>query len=161
MTRNKKRTIAAVGVIAALAAGGAAFTDSIPTSDTHNADTGYGSITVNANGQALESVVYGFNADGSDITSVHLTFQDALATTLNPNGQYVAVAFNDATNNAASPITSIDDWTCTDNTGGAALIKSKDATCTIKTGKVTPTADVANLDVLVTDNANLHAGAQG
>ena len=76
MKRNRKRVIAAVAVIAALAAGGAAYTQSIDTSTTTGSVAGYGSLHVTGT-NALSSVAYVFNNDGSQITGVNLTFGTA------------------------------------------------------------------------------------
>jgi hypothetical protein len=147
MKRNKKRVIAAVGVIAALAAGGAAFTDSISITPKSNA--GYGSITVNGYNENVSSVVYGFNADGSQIASVDLTFVSALKAP----GQYVSVAFNSTPGPGGTNLTPLSASTCTDavnttNTGG--LITSDQVHCVIAGGATTSLAQ--NLNVLVTDH---------
>lgn len=155
MKGKKKRVIAAVAVIAALAAGGAAFTNSLDTSNVVNANAGYGSVSVNG-GEQLDSVVYGFNSDGSQITTVHLTFHTALS------NQYVGVSFNDSASNVnggGTDSTSLDDATCTDpDNGNAALINSVHVDCVIDTGggNGAPTATAQNLNVLVKDNSANH-----
>ena len=149
MTRNKKRTIAAVGVIAALAAGGAAFTNSIDTTNASGYNAGYVGISVTG-GPALSSVVYGFNSDGSQIKGVQLTFASALNA-----GQYVAVAFDstDSTlNGGGTGLTSLSQSNCSP---APALVTTTTVTCTIDTGSGNgaPT-DLANhLDIVVKDNA--------
>jgi hypothetical protein len=148
MRRNKKRIVAAVAVIGALAAGGAAFTDGSITTGATGANTGYGSIAVDSHGEHLSSVVYGFNSDGSQITGVHLTF-----TGTGLNNQYVSVAFNSSTsnvNNSGTDLTPLSASTCTDATTHAALITGTDVTCTINPGADTQAAQ--NLDVLVKDS---------
>lgn len=143
MKRNKKRVIAAVAVVCALAAGGAAFTNEITTSSVTNANAGYGSVTVKG-GETLSSVVYGFNTDGSQITSVNLTFAATLTS------QYVAVAFNDNTGTTlqggGTMLQPLSDSVC--NSGNA--VTATTVTCTLTTGVDTVNAN--NLDVLVTDN---------
>jgi hypothetical protein len=86
MKRNKKRVLIALLAICALAAGGAAYTNSIDTSGVTNADVGYGSITVNG-ANTLSAMSYGFSTDGSQVDSLSLTFGTALT------GQDVQVSF--------------------------------------------------------------------
>lgn len=86
MKRNKKRIVAAIAVIGALAAGGAAYTNSIDTSGVTNADVGYGSVTVNG-ANTLSAMSYGFSTDGSQVDTVSLTFGTALT------GQDVQLSF--------------------------------------------------------------------
>jgi len=79
MKRNKKRIIAAVAVIAALAAGGAAFTDSIIGNPVTNGTTaGYGTLAIT--GATVTDVNYTLSADGTDITAVNFTFSGNLET---------------------------------------------------------------------------------
>lgn len=89
MKRNKKRVLIAVLAICALAAGGAAFTNSIDVSSTAGANAGYGAVTVNG-GPALDTVSYTFGTDGSTITDVHVVFHAPLVA-----GQHVRVGFDD------------------------------------------------------------------
>jgi hypothetical protein len=152
MKGKRKRLIAAVAVIGVLAAGGAAFTNALDVGHVSNATAGYGSISVNGTDR-LDSVVYGFNSDGSQIMTVHLTFHAALA------NKYVAVAFNDSANNlngaGGSALTTLDESTCTDpDNAGAAKINSVHADCTIDTGNSNgaDTNAAQNLNVLVKDN---------
>jgi hypothetical protein len=87
MKRNKKRLIAAVAVIAALAAGGAAFTAAIDTTALPNGTTaGYAAITVN--GATLTDANYTLNSTGTTITEVNFTFADDLT------GDNLSLAFN-------------------------------------------------------------------
>jgi len=149
MKGKKKRLVAAVAVIGALAAGGAAYTNSIDTSSATGANAGYGSVTVNG-GPALSSVSYGFNSDGSQITTVNLTFAAALNA-----GQYVSVAFDstsDTVNGGGTQLTSLSDSSCTP---GPALSTTTNVTCTIDTGSGNgaPTDQAKDLDVLVKDNS--------
>jgi hypothetical protein len=128
MMRNKKRVFAAVAVIAALAAGGAAYTQSIDTSATTGSVAGYGSLHVTGT-NSLASVSYTFSNDGSEITAVNLTFGTALT------GQDVQVGFDDQVTQTTGAMTD-----CGDTTGTSA-------TCTLGTPEVT--SDAANLNVLV------------
>ena len=70
MKRNKRRIIAAVAVIAALAAGGAAFTDSNTISDTSVA--GYGNVEVS--GATITTIHNVLSGNGQNIKQVVLTF---------------------------------------------------------------------------------------
>ena len=89
MKRNKKRIIAAVAVIAALAAGGAAFTDSIIGNPVTNGTTaGYGTLAIT--GATVTDVNYTLSADGTSITGVNFTF------TGNLEGDTLRLAFDNA-----------------------------------------------------------------
>lgn len=89
MKRNRKRVIAVVAMIAALAAGGAAFTDSIVGSPVTNGTTaGYGTIAIT--GATVTDVNYTLSADGTDITNVNFTF------TGNLGGDTLELAFDNA-----------------------------------------------------------------
>jgi hypothetical protein len=67
--RKTKRVIGAIAVIAAIAAGGAAFTASNTVPDTV---AGYG--TSNISGATVTAMHYTLNADGTEITDASLTF---------------------------------------------------------------------------------------
>ena len=89
MKRNRKRVLAAVMVIAALAAGGAAFTNSITGSPVTNGTTaGYGTLTID--GAVLTDVNYTLSANGTNITNVNFTFQG------NVSGNTLQLAFDNA-----------------------------------------------------------------
>lgn len=128
MKRNRKRILVAVLAVCALAAGGAAYTQSIDTSATSGSVAGYGSLHVTGT-NALASVAYTFNNDGSQITAVNLTFSTALT------GQDVQVGFDDQVTPSTGTLSD-----CGDTTGTSA-------TCTLSTPEVT--SDAANLNVLV------------
>jgi hypothetical protein len=68
MQRRTKRIIGAIAVIAAIAAGGAAFTASNTVPDTV---AGYG--TSNITGATVTALHYTLNADGTQITDAALT----------------------------------------------------------------------------------------
>ena len=79
MKRNKKRLAIVVLAICALAAGGAALTNSITGSPVTNGTTaGYG--TINVNGATVTDVNYTLSADGTSITNVNFTFTGNLET---------------------------------------------------------------------------------
>jgi hypothetical protein len=89
MKRNRKRVIAAVMVIAALAAGGAAFTNSISGNPVTNGTiAGYG--TLNVAGATVTDVNYTLNATGTSITNVNFTFSGDL------EGNTLRLAFDNA-----------------------------------------------------------------
>jgi hypothetical protein len=71
MQRNTKRIIAAIAVIALLAAGGAAFTASLPGLDGQNANIGFGSETVS--GATATGVNYALSTDGQFVDQVAVT----------------------------------------------------------------------------------------
>jgi hypothetical protein len=70
MQRKTKRIIGAFVVIAAIAAGGAAFTAS---NTVPNTVAGYG--TSNITGATVTAMHYTLNGDGTQITTADLTFQ--------------------------------------------------------------------------------------
>ena len=70
MKRRTKRIIGAIVVIAAIAAGGAAFTAGNTVPDTV---AGYG--TSNITGATVTALHYTLNGDGTQITDASLTFQ--------------------------------------------------------------------------------------
>ena len=70
MQRKTKRIIGAIAVIAAIAAGGAAFTASNSVPDTV---AGYG--TSNITGATVTAMHYTLNDTGTEITDASLTFQ--------------------------------------------------------------------------------------
>jgi hypothetical protein len=86
MRRNKKRIVAAVAVIGALAAGGAAFTDAIDTTGVPANVASYKQIDVT--NAKLADAQYVFNATGDTINSVTLTFVGDVS------GNAVQAAFN-------------------------------------------------------------------
>jgi hypothetical protein len=104
MKGKKKRIIAVVAVIGALAAGGAAFTASNGLPSTSVA--GYGNVSVTgANVTDIHNVL---STDGQSITEVVLTF-DASQT-----GNTVVAGFNTAASTAPTSL----DINCTVQSGG-------------------------------------------
>jgi hypothetical protein len=133
MKRNKKRLVAAVAVVGALAAGGAAFT----ASNTFNTGdiAGYASTAVS--GATIADQVNNLSTDGTQITSVDLTFTASQA------GNTVKAGFSDE----GGLVTCTDSNTGTDtkyncvttNTTGAGL------------GGLESTAAASNFAVAVTN----------
>jgi hypothetical protein len=72
MKRNKKRVVAAVAVIAALAAGGAAFTASLGGSFPTDQVAGFGQTHIT--GPASDGVHYTLSSDGQAIDSATIYF---------------------------------------------------------------------------------------
>jgi len=137
MKRNRKRIAAAVAVIGALAAGGAAFTNSIDTTAiSNNTTAGYAGIDVS--GATLTDANYTLNPTGTGITEVNLTFSDDLA------GDNLSLAFNGG---SLAPCTHGSETTGvvpgTDVNAGVTTI-----TCDVTEGTVAAT----QLNVAVTNN---------
>ncbi len=86
MKRKNRKIIGAAALIAALAAGGVAFTES----QTLSTDTaGYGHISVTG-GFDTSDIANTLNALGTDVTSVQVTFDSAI-----PTGDKVEAGFDD------------------------------------------------------------------
>jgi hypothetical protein len=100
MKRNRKRIIAAVAVICALAAGGAAFTYSngMPSENV----AGYGQI--NVTGATLDDIHNQLSTDGQYITKVVITFHSAI-----PADATVVAGWGDTADTAPTNL----DQTCT------------------------------------------------
>lgn len=147
MKGKRKRLIAAVALIAALAAGGVAFTDSLAFDPGAKQNIGYGSVTVTG-GETVSNVQYGFNSDGSQVTGVTLTFLAA------PTNKYVKVAFDQTAGNIQSGsgtiLSNLNNATCIDGTSGVAAITSTGVVCTFATPVDANAAK--SLEVLVTDH---------
>lgn len=98
MQRRTRRIVGAIALIAALAAGGAAFTasNSLPSTDT----AGYGNISVT--GASLSDISNTLSTDGQNITEVTLTFASAI-----PSNATVEAGFGSTANTAPTslPIT--------------------------------------------------------
>jgi hypothetical protein len=75
MRRNTKKIVAGVAAIAALAAGGAAFTASNTVADSV---AGYG--TSNITGATATSIKYTLSADGTQINSAAIVFDGDVST---------------------------------------------------------------------------------
>jgi len=137
MKRNKKRIIAAVAVIVALAAGGAAYTAAIDTTALPNGTTaGYAAITVN--GATLTDANYTLTSDGTGINEVNLTFSDDLT------GDNLSLAFNGG---SLAP--------CTHGAETTGVVPASD----VSSGTTTITCDVTEttttataLNIAVTNN---------
>jgi hypothetical protein len=125
MKRNRKRIVAAVAVIGALAAGGAAFTytNTLPTNNV----AGYNHMSVS--GADISAINNTLSTDGSQITQVDMTFSSAV-----PAGSTVEIGWG-AT--AGTAPTSLSSTGCTLAVGGLS------ASCTGLTQDVTTANDFA------------------
>lgn len=101
------RIVAAIAVIGAVAAGGAAFTagNTVPSSVA-----GYGSATVS--GGTVLSLSYTLSADGTDIASASVVFQG------NTLDDTASIGFNDGATTTCTTPGAVDsngntDYTCT------------------------------------------------
>jgi hypothetical protein len=112
MKRNKTRIIAAVAVICALAAGGAAFTyqNTLPTNNV----AGYNHMSVS--GADISAINNTLSSDGTEITAVSMTFSTAV-----PAGSTVEIGWGPT---AGTEPTSLSSAGCTLAVGGLS------ATCT-------------------------------
>jgi hypothetical protein len=98
MQRKTRRIIAAVAVIALLAAGGAAFTNSIATFGTNNDQIGYASDSII--GATATNLQYELSPDNSKIDQVLVTLQGDYTTSSATNGSDSFVAmFNNTPGN--------------------------------------------------------------
>jgi hypothetical protein len=86
MHRIRRKFVLGLVVVGALAAGGAAYTNSITGTGTTNNYAGYAGVTVN--GAVLSDAVYSFDTTGANITGVTLKFTGDLT------GQDVKAGFN-------------------------------------------------------------------
>ena len=72
MHRISRRMVAVLVVVGALAAGGAAYTNTITDASAPANTAGYAAVTVN--GATLNDAKYTFSGDGTTITAVTFTF---------------------------------------------------------------------------------------
>jgi hypothetical protein len=137
MKRNRKRIIAAVAVIAALAAGGAAYTNTITGNPVSNGTTA-GYAAINVSGATVTDVNYTLSSDGTGITEVNLTFSDDLT------GDNLALGFNGG---SLSP--------CVHGTETTGVVPASDVsggTTTITCDVTETTTTATSLNVAVTNN---------
>jgi hypothetical protein len=128
------RIVAAIAVIGAVAAGGAAFTDT--TGQPGGQALGYGATSVT--GGTVTGITYQLNAAGTDITTVTLaTGTTNLLTANNGASATVLLAFNN------DGFASGGDATCAIQTGGETTI------CT--PNSLTTVASVQSEQIAITD----------
>jgi hypothetical protein len=129
------RIAAAVAVIGAVAAGGAAFTDT--TGQPTGQALGYGSTTIT--GGDITGISYQVSANGTDVDTVTLTSGIDLLTANNGGSASVYLAFNGHGFGTGG------DATCVIQIGGNSVICTPKATTTV--------ASVTDLEVAVTNGA--------
>lgn len=132
MYRMKRRTLLIVLVVGALAAGGAAFTNSITGNGTTNNTAGYADISVQ--GASLTDAVYSFSADGSTVTGVNLTFSGDLS------GDNVKALMGTTSTGTLAPC------------DATPVYSSPNSTVTCTFASAVPTGTATHLDVLVANN---------
>jgi len=132
MKRNRKRVLVALLAICALAAGGAAFTNTITGSGLTGNTAGYAAVTVH--GAVLSDATYTFSANGSQITDVTLHFTGDLT------GDEVKAGFSDQ-----AGLTDCGAVSAGEVSGGNTTVD-----CTLS--PVETTANGTSLNVLVSNN---------
>jgi hypothetical protein len=132
MHRIRRKSVLALIVVGALAAGGAAYTNSITGTGTTNNTAGYAGITVH--GAVLSDAVYAFDGTGANITGVTLTFAGDLT------GNEVKAGFN-----GQSALTDCGAVAAGNVSGGNTTM-----TCTFS--PVVATSGATQLNVLVSNN---------
>lgn len=131
--KKTTRIAAAIAVIGAVAAGGAAFTDT--TNQPANQALGYGSTTIS--GGNITGISYQLSANGTTVDTVTLTSTDDLLTDNNGTSASVYLAFNNDGFGTGG------DATCAIQTGGNTVICTPTATTTV--------ASVQSLQIAVTN----------
>lgn len=148
MHRISRRAVAVLVVVGALAAGGAAYTNTITGAGTTNNTAGYKDVSVS--GAVLTDASYGLSADGSQIDSVKFVFAQDLT---NDKLQYIvdtAPAVGGGSGTALENCAG--DANVTAGVIGAGAVSGgvTTVTCTLATPATTSTA--TDLDVVVTNN---------
>ena len=142
MQRKTRRIIAAVAVIALLAAGGAAFTNSIASFGSNNDQIGYASDTII--GATANNLNYNLSPDNSKIDQVTVTLVGDYTTGSATNGSDTFVGmFNNTPGNKV---------TCTpagavDGSGNTVVTCDFDPLNNQSAGIATGTADTFSLTV--------------
>ena len=148
MHRKTRRITLALVIIGALAAGGAAYTNTITGAGTTNNTAGYKDVQVS--GAVLTDATYGLSADGSQIDSVTFKFAQDLT---NDKLQYVvdtAPAPGGGSGTALENCAGDANVTAGVIGSGAVSGGNTTVTCTLATPATTSTA--TDLDVVVTNN---------
>ena len=123
MQRKTRRIVIAVALIAALAAGGAAFTTSntLPTENV----AGYGHVSVT--GANVTDISNTLSADGQNITKVVLTFQNALAQNVTVKAGWNAAAGTNPTSLPNTCTLALDGLSATCGDGSGTLVSTLNA----------------------------------
>ncbi|MBV8219814.1 MAG: hypothetical protein JO325_15230 [Solirubrobacterales bacterium] len=143
MQRKTRRIIAAVAVIALLAAGGAAFTNSISSFGTANDQIGYASDTII--GAQATNLQYELSPDNSAIDQVLVTLHGDYTTNSATNGSdsFVAMFNNDtSTKVTCTPAAN------TDGSGNTVVTCDFDPSHNLSAGE--PTGSAATFSLTVT-----------
>ena len=138
------RIVAAIAVIGAVAAGGAAFTDT--TGQPGNQALGYGSTSVT--GGTITGISYQLSANGTDVNTVTLTTTTDLATANNTGTAAVYLAFDN------HGFASGGDATCV--IGGTGLTAGEVVTCT--PNNLTTVVSVQSVQIAITDGDSTFSG---
>jgi hypothetical protein len=128
------RIVAAIAVIGAVAAGGAAFTAG--TGQPTTQAVGYGATTVT--GGSITGITYQVSTDGTTINTVTLTTTEDLLTANNGATATVYLDFNGSNHFPAGG-----DATCVIQTGGLSVICTPTASTTV--------ASVTSEQIAITD----------
>jgi hypothetical protein len=143
------RIVAAIAVIGAVAAGGAAFTAG--TGQPTTQAVGYGATTVT--GGSITGITYQISADGTDINTVTLTTTEDLLTSNDGSPATVYLDFNGSNNFPTGG-----DAACVITATGANA--GKVVTCTPKTLPLT-VASVTSEQIAITDANAAGSGNPG
>jgi hypothetical protein len=132
------RIVAAIAVIGAVAAGGAAFTagNTVPASVA-----GYGQA--NVTGGVVDNLTYGFSSDGTTVTSATIAF---LGNTISDTAE---IGFN-GTSGTAVALQTCNPGTAGSDANGVTTVYS----CPL-TGLTVTTANVSQADIVLTNNAQV------
>jgi hypothetical protein len=143
MHRISRRMVAVLVVVGALAAGGAAYTNSITA--TANNTAGYADQSVQ--GASLTDAVYGLSADGSQIKSVTFTFANDLT---NDKLQFLLDSGSQPSGNPLADCVDSSDVALVGGVIDASLVSSGVTTVTCD-GLSVPTGTPTHLVVAVTN----------
>ena len=145
MHRISRRLVLVLVVVGALAAGGAAYTNSI--SATANNTAGYADQSVQ--GASLTDAVYGLSGDGSEINSVTFTFANDLT---NDKLQFLldTGTAGTPTGDALANCSSTADSSLVNGVIDASLVSGGNTTVTCD-GLTVPTGTPTHLVVVVTN----------
>jgi len=143
MHRISRRMVAVLVVVGALAAGGAAYTNSITA--TANNTAGYADQSVQ--GASLTDAVYGLSADGSQIKSVTFTFANDLT---NDKLQFLLDSGSQPSGNALADCVDSADSALVGGVIDASLVSGGVTTVTCD-GLSVPTGTPTHLVVAVTN----------
>ncbi|HUA47601.1 MAG TPA: hypothetical protein VMA77_20360 [Solirubrobacteraceae bacterium] len=139
MKRNKKRIIAAVAVIGALAAGGAAYTAGIAGNPPATAVAGFHQTTIS--GAYADSVAWDLSSDGMYISDAKLVLSNQGDTAQLPAGTVVKAGFDTDGGGTATLVT------CTSTGVDVTDANATDYTCSFGTSDPVDEATVFNISV--------------